>query len=85
MNNLREGMPIPTHTVQAQVFRCPSCGSPMQARSKDILAVGCASCGAVVDTADENYKILSKALGNRDENTCRASRWAARERWKASR
>ena len=67
MNNLREGMPIPTHTVQAQVFRCPSCGSPMSARSKDILAVGCASCGAVVDTANENYKILSKALGNRDE------------------
>lgn len=67
MNNLRAGMPLPTHTVQAQVFRCPSCGSPLAARSKDILAVGCASCGAVVDTADENYKLLSKALGNRDE------------------
>jgi len=67
MNNLRAGMPIPTHTVQAQVFRCPSCGSPMSARSKDILAVGCASCGAVVDAADQNYKLLSKALGDRDE------------------
>ncbi len=67
MSNLRQGMPIPTLTVQAQVFRCPSCGSPMSARSRDILAVGCASCGAVVDTADENYKILSKALGPKDE------------------
>ena len=67
MGNLRQGMPIPTHTVQAQVFRCPSCGSPMSARSQDILAVGCGSCGAVVDANDANHKILSKALGARDE------------------
>ncbi|MDZ4315378.1 MAG: DUF4178 domain-containing protein [Azonexus sp.] len=67
MNNLRSGMPIPTHTLQAQVFRCPSCGAPMQARSQEILAVGCASCGAVVDTADLNHQLLSKALGERDE------------------
>jgi hypothetical protein len=67
MSNLREGMPIPTHTVAAQVFRCPGCGAPMQARSREILAVGCASCGAVVDTADQNYKLLSKALGARDD------------------
>jgi hypothetical protein len=33
----------------------------MQARSRDILAVGCASCGTVVDTADRNYKVLSRA------------------------
>jgi len=67
MANLREGMALPTATVEARVFRCPSCGSPMQARSAQILAVGCVSCGAVVDTADQNYKVLSKALGNRDE------------------
>ena len=67
MANLRDGMAIPTKTIEARVFRCPSCGSPMAARSKEILAVGCASCGAVVDTADENYKILSKSLGMRDE------------------
>lgn len=67
MTNLRQGTPLPTHTVAAQVFRCPSCGAPMAARSKDILAVGCGSCGAVVDTADANHRILSKALGNRDE------------------
>jgi ribosomal protein L37AE/L43A len=65
--NLREGMAAPERKVDARVFRCPSCGSPMQARSKEILAVGCASCGAVVDTADSSYKLLSKALGSRDE------------------
>jgi ribosomal protein L37AE/L43A len=67
MGNLREGMPIPTHAIAAQVFRCPSCGAPMQARSREILAVGCVSCGAVVSTADQNFKLLSKALGTRDE------------------
>lgn len=67
MANLRDGMAVLTPTVEARVFRCPSCGSPMQARSAEILAVGCVSCGAVVDTADDNYKVLSKALGNRDE------------------
>lgn len=67
MANLRDGMALPGKTVEAKVFRCPNCGSPMAARSKEILAVGCAACGAVVDTADENYKLLSKALGSRDE------------------
>ncbi|UCV04163.1 DUF4178 domain-containing protein [Dechloromonas denitrificans] len=67
MTNLRDGMAIPTVIVEARVFRCPSCGAPLQARAKDILAVGCASCGAVVDTANENYQVLSKALGQRDE------------------
>ena len=67
MSNLRDGMAVPTKTVDARVFRCPSCGSPMQARSPEILAVGCVSCGAVVDTADQNYKVLSKSLGTRDE------------------
>ena len=67
MSNLREGMPIPTANVAAQVFRCPSCGAPLKAGSREIVAVGCATCGAVVDTADQNFKLLSKALTNRDE------------------
>ncbi len=67
MSNLRDGMAIPTATVEAQVFRCPSCGAPLQARSKDILAVGCATCGAVIDTADPNHRVLTTALGLRDE------------------
>lgn len=67
MSNLRDGMAIPTATVVAQVFRCPSCGAPMQARSKDILAVGCVTCGAVIDAADPNHRVLTAALGMRDE------------------
>lgn len=67
MANLRDGMAIPTATIAAQVFRCPSCGAPLQARSKDILAVGCATCGAVIDTADPNHRVLTAALGMRDE------------------
>ncbi len=40
----------------------------MQARRADILAVGCASCGTVVDTADRNYKVLSRARqGEREQ------------------
>ncbi len=67
MSNLRAGMAVPERTVATQVFRCPSCGAPLQARSQEILAVGCGTCGAVVDTADQNYRLLSKALGARDE------------------
>ena len=61
MNNLRDGMAVPTREVQAQVFRCPSCGAPMSARSAEILSVGCGSCGAVIDTADVNHRVLSAA------------------------
>ena len=67
LNNLREGAAVPEVSVQAQVFRCPSCGSPMQARSPDILAVGCGSCGTVVDAADKNYKILSRVARARND------------------
>ncbi|NJD25998.1 MAG: DUF4178 domain-containing protein [Betaproteobacteria bacterium] len=67
MANLRDGMMAPAREVTAQVFRCPSCGAPMQARSADILAVGCSSCGTVVDTADRNYQVLSRALEWNDQ------------------
>ncbi|WP_434514016.1 DUF4178 domain-containing protein [Dechloromonas sp. ARDL1] len=66
MTNLRDGMFVQPTPVPVQVFRCPGCGVPMQARSKDIVAVGCASCGTVVDTADRNYKVLSKAAAIRE-------------------
>lgn len=65
MTNLRDpsaGGAIPEINIQAQVFRCPSCGSPMSARSAEIKSVGCVSCGAVVDTSDKNYQLLSAAL-----------------------
>ncbi|MBS1159026.1 MAG: hypothetical protein H6R15_1445 [Proteobacteria bacterium] len=67
MSNLRHGQAIPLPAVEARVFRCPACASPMAARSREILAVGCAACGTVVDSGDDNYRILSKALGSRDE------------------
>jgi len=70
MTNLRDpsaGGAIPEINVQAQVFRCPCCGSPLSVRSADIKSVGCVSCGAVIDTADKNYQILSKALGQNDD------------------
>ncbi|WP_295006364.1 DUF4178 domain-containing protein [uncultured Dechloromonas sp.] len=66
MANLRDGMAQPAAAVPVQVFRCPACGAPMQARSKDIVAVGCASCGTVVDTADRNYKVLSRGSAVRE-------------------
>ena len=66
--NLREGMPLPDGSVEAQVFRCPSCGSPMSARSAEIKAVGCGSCGAVVDASDHNHQLLSKAMATQDEH-----------------
>lgn len=68
LTNLREGMPIPDGSVAAQVFRCPSCGSPMSARSAEIKSVGCVSCGAVVDTSDRNYQLLSAAMTSQDEH-----------------
>ncbi|MBL8403103.1 MAG: DUF4178 domain-containing protein, partial [Dechloromonas sp.] len=61
MANLRDGMAVPVAAVAVEVFRCPVCGAPMQARSKDIVAVGCASCGTVVATTDRNYQVLSRA------------------------
>ncbi len=67
MANLREGGAMSNQQVEARVFRCPGCGAPMQARSPAILSAACAACGTVVDTADENYQVLSRALGARDE------------------
>lgn len=67
MSNLRDGVGGPEHRVEARVFRCPACGSPLSARSKEILAVGCPACGAVIDTADDNYQLLSRSLGQHDE------------------
>ncbi|HEX6733608.1 MAG TPA: DUF4178 domain-containing protein [Azonexus sp.] len=68
LSGLRADLAAPAQTVSAQVFRCPSCAAPLQARSAEILAVACGSCGAVVDTADLNHRLLSKALA-RDHET----------------
>lgn len=65
LSGLRAG--LQDRMVAAQVFRCPSCGAPLQARSADIVAVGCSTCGAVVDTSDINHRLLSKALERNGE------------------
>ncbi len=64
LRNLRAGMPLPgatAATVAAEVFRCGVCGSPLQASSPSIVAIACRSCGTVVDAADANHAILSRA------------------------
>ena len=60
MRNLRTGMPLPTATVAAEVFRCAVCGSPLQAGSPGIVAIACRSCGTVVDAADAGHAVLSR-------------------------
>lgn len=60
--NLRDGTSVTGEEIAARVFHCPGCGAPLQARSLDILAVGCNVCGTVTNTADDKYRVLSKAL-----------------------
>jgi ribosomal protein L37AE/L43A len=67
LSGLRADLAVSEKTVSAQVFRCPSCAAPLQARSADIVAVGCGTCGAVVDTSDANHRILSRALERNGE------------------
>ena len=67
LSGLRADLAVTEKTVNAQVFRCPSCAAPLQARSADIVAVACASCGAVVDASDANHRLLSQALKHNDE------------------
>jgi hypothetical protein len=46
--------------VRAREFKCLGCGAPLTRRSKDIKTVACGSCGTVVDTAADTYKIVAK-------------------------
>ena len=48
-------------TVKAKNFQCPQCGAPLAARSAEIAAVGCGSCGAVIDTQKEVAKQIATA------------------------
>lgn len=57
---LREGVPVPEKKVAARAFLCPACGAPLSARSPDILTVGCAACGAVLDPGRAEVKVLSR-------------------------
>ncbi len=44
-------------------FACPSCGASMLLRNLSSLSAVCATCGAVIDTQNENYRILEKYYG----------------------
>ncbi len=59
-NNLRQGMPIAEPTLKARAFNCPSCAAPLAVRHAKIASVGCASCGAVLDTANETARLLAR-------------------------
>lgn len=56
--------------ASVKVFNCPSCGAGVVLRAvgQSITAV-CGSCGAIIDSSNENYKVIDKASrkGNRDQ------------------
>ena len=46
----------------AKVFNCPSCAGQVSIRALGhTLTVACSSCGSMIDTSDEHYKIIGKA------------------------
>lgn len=48
-----------------KVFNCPGCGAGITIRAQGhTVAVTCRACGSLVDAADENHQILSKAQKN---------------------
>lgn len=59
-SNLRENTPIPDITLKARAIVCPSCGAGLTVRSGEILSVGCASCGSVLDPTHDVVKKISQ-------------------------
>lgn len=51
--------------ASVKVFNCPSCGAGvvLHAAGQSVTAV-CRSCAAVIDSSNENYKVLEKASKN---------------------
>ena len=47
--------------AKAQAFNCPGCGAPLSKRLDTTEAVGCGSCGAVIDVAKPGFAIISRA------------------------
>jgi hypothetical protein len=55
------GEPAPT----LKVFSCPQCGASVQLRAVgQSMSAVCSSCFSVIDTSDENYKILSQSISH---------------------
>lgn len=59
MTGLRERETAAGKT-QVKAFNCPACGAPQEIRAQGSTALACGTCGAVIDIANENHKILSK-------------------------
>ncbi|MCX8086542.1 MAG: DUF4178 domain-containing protein [Rhodocyclaceae bacterium] len=55
--NLRERPPAPA--VAARAFNCPNCGAPLQVKHADIVTVGCTGCGALLDAASDEVKLIA--------------------------
>ncbi len=54
--------------AKAIAFNCPNCGANLNITAVGhTISVACHSCGSVIDTANENYQILSKV---RSKQTC---------------
>lgn len=60
-SKLREALPLPTINVKARAFNCPSCAAPLEVKHEGILSVGCGSCGAVLDTANETVSLIARS------------------------
>jgi len=48
-------------TAKARAFRCLGCGAPLERKLASSEAVGCGSCGAIMDVASEEIRNLSAA------------------------
>ena len=59
MTGLRERAAM-AGKAQIKTFNCPSCAAPLTIRAQGTASVACASCGSVIDVANEHYKILSR-------------------------
>ena len=48
-------------TSKADAFNCPQCAAPLSVSGGKIQTIGCASCGAVLDTSKPQVAIIQKA------------------------
>lgn len=51
-------------TAKAVAFACPACGAPLEKRVQTTEAIGCKSCGAVIDVTHPQAAILSRLAEN---------------------
>ncbi len=52
----------PTKKPALKVFQCLFCGAPVELRALgEAICVVCQACGSIIDTTNENYRILSAA------------------------